>query len=161
RKFKEGKAGFIDILKGIGRLFITTEFAKQQAPEKGYVYFQEFMPKNDSDIRVVVIGGKKAAAEKRYVRKNDFRASGSGEFSYEGIDIDVIKTAFDSANKLNLQSAVFDFVYSEAGQPKIVEVCYGFGTEGIENAPGYWDADLNWHEGKFNPQEWMVKFLQS
>src|SRR5699024_3134341 len=67
RKFKEGKAGFIDILKGIGRLFITTEFAKQQAPEKGYVYFQEFMPKNDSDIRVVVIGGKKAAAEKRYV----------------------------------------------------------------------------------------------
>lgn len=28
RKVKEGKAGLLEVLKGIGRLFITTEFAK-------------------------------------------------------------------------------------------------------------------------------------
>lgn len=39
RKVKEGKAGLLEILKGIGRLFITTEFAKQQPNERGYVYF--------------------------------------------------------------------------------------------------------------------------
>src|SRR5699024_11113747 len=62
RKVKEGKAGFSEILKGLGRLFIATEFAKQQPREKGYVYFQDFMPDNNSDTRVVVIGGTKAAA---------------------------------------------------------------------------------------------------
>lgn len=161
RKFKEGKAGVIGILKGFVRLFVTTEFAKQQAPEKGYIYFQDFIPNNDSDTRVVVINCKKAVAEKRYVRKNDFRASGSGEFCYEGIDVEVIKIAFDVANQLELQSVAFDFVFSEKGQPKIVEISYGFGTEGIQKAPGYWTADLNWHEGNFNPQEWILKDLIS
>lgn len=75
RKVKEGKAGLLEIPKGIGRLFVTTEFAKQQPPERGYAYFQDFIPNNDSDTRVVVIGGKFAAAEKRMVRKDDFRAS--------------------------------------------------------------------------------------
>jgi len=39
----------------------------------------------------------------------------------------------------------------------IVEISYGFGTKGIDNAPGYWDSSLQWHEGKFNPQGWMVE----
>ena len=34
---------------------------------------------------------------------------------------------------------------------------YGFGVEGISNVPGYWDSSLQWHEGKFNPQEWMME----
>jgi hypothetical protein len=39
----------------------------------------------------------------------------------------------------------------------IVEISYGFGTLGIDNALGYWDSSLQWHEGKFNPQGWMVE----
>src|SRR5690554_1996861 len=58
RKVKQGKAGLLEVLKGIGRLFITTEFAKQQPPERGYAYFQDFIPNNDSDIRVIVIDNK-------------------------------------------------------------------------------------------------------
>lgn len=158
RKYKEGKVGLLDILKGLARLFIAPEFAKQQAPERGYVYFQDFVPNNNFDIRVVVVAGR-AAAEKRYVRENDFRASGSGKFSYEGIDEQVIKIAFDVANKLGLQSAAFDFIYDADDKPLIVEVSYGFGTDGINKSPGYWDVDLNWHEGKFNPQEWMLNHL--
>lgn len=156
RKVKEGKTGFIDILKGLGRLFITTEFAKQQSPERGYAYFQDFIPNNDSDTRVVVIGGKFAAAEKRMVRKDDFRASGSGEFSYTDINIDFIEKALKISKKLKLLSAAFDFIQSENGEPLIVELSYGFGTAGIEASPGYWDSELNWHEGQFNPQEWMI-----
>lgn len=159
RKVKEGKAGLLEILKGIGRLFITTEFAKQQPPERGYAYFQDFIPNNDSDTRVVVIGGKFAAAEKRMVRKDDFRASGSGEFSYTDINIDFIEKALKISKKLKLLSAAFDFIESENGEPLIVELSYGFGTAGIEASPGYWDSELNWHEGKFNPQEWMLTDL--
>ena len=58
-----------------------------------------------------------------------------------------------------LQSVAFDFVEDENSNPLIVEISYGFGTKGIDNAPGYWDSSLQWHEGKFNPQGWMVEEL--
>lgn len=160
-KFKAGKESFIGVLKGIARLFITTNFAKQQAPEKGYIYFQEFMPNNDCDIRVVVIDGKRAAAEKRFVRKNDFRASGSGKFSYEDINAEAIRISFEVAKKLKLQTVAFDFVLDVNNKPLIIEISYGFGTKGIEGVPGYWDTQLKWYEEKFNPQEWMVKSVLS
>lgn len=30
---------------------------------------------------------------------------------------------------------------------------------GIDNAPGYWSSFLQWHEGKFYLQGWMVEEL--
>jgi glutathione synthase/RimK-type ligase-like ATP-grasp enzyme len=156
RRFKEGKDNIMSIIKGIVRLFIPTEFAKMYPREKGYVYFQEFIPNNNFDTRIVVVGGK-AAAERRMVRENDFRASGSGKFCYDNINIESVKIAFDVAQRLKLLSVAFDFVEDENSNPLIVEISYGFGTSGIDNAPGYWDSSLQWHEGKFNPQEWMIK----
>jgi len=126
--------------------------------EKGNVYFQEFIPNNNCDTRIVVVGGK-AAAERRMVRENDFRASGSGKFSYDNINIETIKIALDVAKRLKLQSVAFDFVEDENNNPLIIEMSYGFGTSGIMNAPCYWDSSLKWNEGKFNPQEWMVEEL--
>lgn len=58
-----------------------------------------------------------------------------------------------------LQSVAFDFVFDENDNPLIVEMSYGFGTTGLNKAPGYWDSSLQWHDGKFNPQEWMVEDL--
>lgn len=160
RKFKAGQEGFTGILKGLARLFITTNFAKQQAPEKGYVYFQEFIPNNSFDVRVVIIGGEKAVAEKRFVRENDFRASGSGKFSYDDINKEIIKVSFEVANKLKLQSVAFDFILDINNKPLIIELSYGFGTKGIERAPGYWDNQIKWYKGKFNPQEWIIEDLK-
>ena len=76
----------LGVIKAIARLFITTEFSKLQSPEKGYAYFQYFIPNIGFDTRVVVVVGKRAAAEKRFVKENGFRASGSGKFSYEDIN---------------------------------------------------------------------------
>lgn len=115
---------------------------------------------NDFDIRIVVVGNK-AAGEKRFVRKNDFRASGSGEFSYEGIEIDVVEMAFDVSKRLGLQSAAFDFIYDINKKPLIVEVSYGFGTEGISKVYGYWDNNLNWHNEEFRPSELILKYFLS
>ncbi len=151
-KFRNGKINFIDLLKSLIRIFILPEFAKHQSREKGYIYFQEFISNNDFDTRVVVINGKIATAEKRFVRKNDFRASGSGEYGYDNINLEIIKTSFEVAEKLKLQSVAFDYVLSEKNKPLIIEMSYGFGTKGIEKAPGYWDKEMNWYEEKFNPQ---------
>ncbi|MCU4520397.1 hypothetical protein KTI62_09430 [Acinetobacter schindleri] len=158
-KYKKGKDTLLGVLKGFARIFIIPEFAKHQPVEKGYIYFQEFIPNNDFDTRVVIINGEVAAAEKRFVRKGDFRASGSGLFDYEDINIDLIKVAFDVAHKLNLQSVAFDFILDKNEKPLIVEISYGFGVAGINNVPGYWDSNLIWHEGEFNPQDFILRSL--
>src|SRR5699024_10525477 len=101
----------------------------------------------------------KAAGEKRYSRKNDFRASGSGDFDYKNIELSAVALAFKTASQLKLQSVAFDFIFDEKKRPLIVEMSYGFGTKGISNVPGYWDKDLNWHKGKFYPQEWIIEDL--
>lgn len=154
--FKSGKENFIAVLKGIVRLFIGTEYSNSFTKEKGYIYFQEFIPNNKFDTRIVVVGNK-AAAERRMVRDNDFRASGSGNYSYEDIDINAVEIAFNVSRQLNLQSVAFDFVLDKNNNPLIVEMSYGFGLEGITKAPGYWDSSLNWVDEKFKPQEWIIE----
>jgi len=156
RRFKEGKENITGIVKGIGRLFIPTEFAKMYPREKGYAYFQDFIPNNNTDTRVVVIGNR-AMAEKRHVRKNDFRASGSGTYSYEDINIEAIKIAFSVSKTLKLQSAAYDFIFDKNDNPLIIEVSYGFGTKGIKEAPGFWTDDLEWHSGTVKPEEWILE----
>ena len=156
RKFRLGKTDVKDLLIGLVRFFIPPPYARAKGREKGYIYFQEFIPNNDHDIRVVVIGDK-AFAIKRMVRKNDFRASGGGGILYdkELFNENDIRLAFEIHQKLKSQCTAMDFVHKKE-EPKIVEISYGFSPEGYDPCPGYWDKDLNWHEGKFDPYGWMV-----
>lgn len=160
-KYRSGKDSFLGVIKGFGRLFINTEFAKFHSPEKGYIYFQDYVPNNQFDIRVIVIDGK-AFAIKRMVRNGDFRASGSGNILYnkELIPTDTINLAFQLTDKLQSQCAAFDFVYDKAGHPMVIEVSYGFSIAGYDQCPGYWDKSLQFHEGAFIPQNWMVDLLR-
>ncbi len=158
RKFKEGKETFKTVLKGLARLFITIDFARQQAPERGYVYFQDFIPNLDSDIRIQIIG-ERVFGLKRFVRENDFRASGSGnfiEFNENNIDKNILKVALSTKQKTQAQCLTIDFIYSD-DEPLIVELSYGFPVKFYDNCSGYWDSSMNWHEGHFNPQEWMIE----
>jgi len=159
RKYRIGKTSLWNVIKGIIRLFYTTEYARVTGREKGYVYFQEFIPGNEFDIRVVVVGDK-AFAIKRLVRDNDFRASGSGYILYEKshFDDDTIRLAFEVSAKIKDQCMAYDFVYLE-GKPHIVEISYGFSKEGYDPCVGYWDKDLNWYDGPFDPYGWMVENL--
>src|SRR5699024_7743312 len=104
-----------------------------------------------------VVVGNKAAAERRMVRDNDFRASGSGVFVFDNINTEAIKIAFDVSAKLKLQSIAFDFVEDNNGKHLIVEMRYGFGTTGVNKAPGYWDTDLKWHPSESNPRVWIIE----
>jgi len=146
------------IFKGIARLFILTELAKFSQKEKGYIYFQDFAPDNTYDTRLVVIGDR-CIGVRRYVRKNDFRASGSGIKAYEPelFDKRCIKIAFEVAKKLELQSVGFDFIWQK-DEPKIVEISYTFIVGPFyDDCPGYWDSNLNWHPDKVNLQNYMME----
>jgi len=157
RKFKERQKAFTYVIKGLARLLVMPDFAKKQANELGYVYFQDFIPNNDFDLRIIVIGDK-AFGLKRMVRENDFRASGSGSilFERESIDEQCVKLAFEINEKINAQTVAYDFVYDIDGKPLVVEISYGFSVEPYDPCPGYWSKDLRWHEASFIPQEWMV-----
>lgn len=159
RKYRIGKTSIWNVAKGFLRLGYTTEYARVTCNEKGYIYFQDFIPENKFDIRVIVIGNK-AFAIKRMVRKNDFRASGSGKILYEKkhFDRETVNLAFTITERLHAQCIAYDFVYQE-NNPIIVEVSYGFAPEGYDSCTGYWDRELDWHDGKFNPYGWMVEDL--
>ena len=161
RKYRLGKTTLWDVLKGIIRLAYTTEYAKVTGKEIGYIYFQDFIPGNDHDMRIIIIDNK-AFAIKRMVRKNDFRASGSGFILYEKeyFDDETVRLAFEVSKMLRAQCMAYDFVYL-GGKPLIVEISYGFVKEGYDPCIGYWDKDLTWHEGKFNPYGWMIEDLIS
>jgi glutathione synthase/RimK-type ligase-like ATP-grasp enzyme len=158
KNFKSGKESFVGVLKGIVRLFIGNKYSNMVPREKGYVYFQDFIPNNKFDIRVIVVG-EKAFALKRLVRKNDFRASGSGNIVYNKSEIDerCIQISFNVNEKLKCQSIAFDYVFDENNNPLIVEISYGFDVKAYDPCPGYWDSSLKWNEEKFNPQEWMIE----
>jgi len=160
RKWKLGKADFKEVAKGIVRLMKPPRYAKVMGNEINYLYFQEFIPNNDSDTRIIVIDGK-AFALKRMVRENDFRASGSGNFKYEQGEFDIrcVELSFEYTRKMKAQCVAFDYVFDEMNVPKIVEVSYGFANKVYDPCPGYWDENLSWHEGKFNPYGWMVDLV--
>jgi glutathione synthase/RimK-type ligase-like ATP-grasp enzyme len=158
RKWRLGKATFFDVAKGFVRLVKTPRYAKVMGNEMNYLYFQEFIANNDSDIRIVVIDGK-AFGIKRMNRENDFRASGSGFILYNKASIDerFVKMAFDINKRLNSQCIAYDFVLDAKNNPLLIEISYGFAPSGYDNCVGYWDEQMNWFEGAFNPYGWMVE----
>jgi len=126
-------------------------------PERGYVYFQEFLPDNSFDTRVTVIGDR-AFAYRRMNRSKDFRASGSGIFDTNPnlIDEDMLKIAFEVSKKGQFQSMAYDFLY-QGDDPVICEISYTFVDWMVHSCLGHWNSDLNWVEGQMWPQEAQVE----
>jgi len=150
-------SSFFNISKGLARLVIPKEAEHDFPLEKNYIYFQDFIPENDHDIRIIVIG-KRAFGIKRMARKGDFRASGSGLIIYDPGQIPKIclETAFLASACLKTQCVACDFVMSR-GQALLVEISYAFSSEGYLACPGYWTDKLEWKEGGFTPEFFMIE----
>jgi len=157
--YRLGTGRLKNIFGELWRVFKPTKFVKMTSKEKGYVYFQDFVPGNSFDIRLIVISKRYAYGLRRLNRKGDFRASGSSIFAYDKIPLEAVQVAFSTAKKLNLQSVAFDFVLDPIRGPLIIEMSFGFGTKGSSKCPGFWTSDLKWHECDFNPFQWMVSSL--
>mgnify|MGYP006308102417 CR=1 FL=1 len=112
------------------------------------------MTGNTYDTRVTTVGNR-VSAFRRFVRKNDFRASGGEEWdiSPDKIDKTLLRKALAYSKKMGFQSMAYDFIYDEHGEAKIVEISCIYGQPGFPDfMNGYWDENLNWIEGRFWPQ---------
>jgi glutathione synthase/RimK-type ligase-like ATP-grasp enzyme len=125
----------------------------QWKPEFDYILFQEFLPDNQFDTRITVIGDR-AFGFRRLNRENDFRASGSGIIDYDPhqVDLACVKIAFEVSQKMKAQSLAFDFLLKE-NKYVINEISYTFVDHAIYDCPGHWNSELNWIDRRIWPQE--------
>lgn len=154
---------FVSRFKRIPEFLATRRSAKKMPVEKGYCYFQEMIPNDGFDIKVVVVGDKLSFLN-RSVRKGDFRASGGGSIAHDKalVTQQIIDSAFHAADKLELQCVGFDYVVdNHTGEGKIIEMCYGFDHQAIMEANGYFDRAGTWHEEALNvPVEVLCALLR-
>ena len=150
-------SAFKKVLTGFARIFLPNEVEHFSHNEKGYIYFQDFIPGNDFDTRLVVVGDK-CFGIRRFCRKGDFRASGSGLWdpNPNKINKECIKIAFIVANKIGSQSIAFDFVI-DGNNPKIIEISYCFPMGAQDKCLGYWEENLKWHEEKINAEVFIIR----
>jgi len=151
--------GIIKRLKKAPNFFRVMYAGKKALPkEKGYVYFQDFVPDNMYDVRIAIVGNH-IWGFKRKVRDNDFRASGSGmlDYSLEDIPLKIIKDLFLISKRLNTQSVAYDLVKDKLNHYYIVEISYCYMGEVIYNSPGYWDENLNFVKGHFIPEHIILE----
>lgn len=148
-------------IRALFRVFRGFDANQYYRIQKNYVLFQKFLPDNNYDSRVVIIGNR-AFAFIRYNRKRDFRASGSRNCITDPtlIDINFVKIAHEISMKLKFPSMAYDFIYDTNHEPKITEISYTFPHQGVYSCPGYWDRDLNWHKGHYWPEYFqLVDFI--
>lgn len=150
---------FMEKLKRLPNSVINVLIAKHLfLKEKGYIYFQDFLPDNNFDIRITIIGNR-AFGFTRNTRPNDFRASGSGDIDYniDRIDERCVKIAFSTVEKLKTKSLAFDFIFDEERNPKIGEISYCYQNKAVYGCPGFWDKDMKWHEGHVWPEDATIE----
>jgi hypothetical protein len=132
--------------------------AVMRPPERGYVYFQEFVAENRFDDRFVVIGDR-CFCVRRGVRPGDFRASGSGLTTYEPGQFPpaAVALAFTVADRIGSQSLALDVIYDRTGAPLCVELSYAFPVGPfLERAGGYFDRAHVWNATQEPPPAFMV-----
>jgi glutathione synthase/RimK-type ligase-like ATP-grasp enzyme len=154
-------------LKGIGRRIIRAprmirnNLREQQnwERERQYVFFQEFIPNNAWDYRLMIVG-ERCWGFRRFVRPNDFRASGSHNWDVDHtrIPLEIVRTAFEIADRLDMQSVAFDFVMDRDGRPLVVEASYSYGYD-PGDSEWFWDRELHWHAEPFAPWDATIEFF--
>jgi len=130
----------------------------------GYAYFQEFLPGNDHDTRITIIGNR-AFGFRRWNRPGDFRASGSGriEWNPQLVDPRQVHVAFDAARRLGTRCCAMDMLWR--GQSVVIaEVSYTFLSKAVYRCPGHWVLEgqpytgrLVWHPGQMWPEEAILE----
>lgn len=128
--------------------------------QHGYFFAQEFLPGNEYDVRVTIIGNR-AFAFRRFNRPGDFRASGSGRIDWDPapIEEDAIRLAYEVARKMNAQTVAVD-VLRRGSEPVIVELTLTYASWAVRDCPGHWIlhgeprlGKLEWVDGSMRPED--------
>ncbi len=153
---KYGKTLIKNYLINMGMIKEKSDYPEWQI-QKDAILFQKFLPDNKFDTRITVIGNR-ALAFRRFVRENDFRASGSGKIDVDPDKIDprYLEIAFSISRKFHFNVMAYDFIYGEGSKPYINEISYCFFDYVVQSCPGYWDDNLLWHHGRNWPQHYQL-----
>jgi glutathione synthase/RimK-type ligase-like ATP-grasp enzyme len=127
------------------------------------VYWQEFLPGNDADLRVTAVGDKYAVAFWRLNRPNDFRASGSGRIDYSRpVPIEVIERCLELNRQFGFDSMAYDLVRS-GDEYVVLEMSYAYLDSAVYNAGRHYrrgaDGSLELVETPIWPQQLWVDWL--
>jgi glutathione synthase/RimK-type ligase-like ATP-grasp enzyme len=151
------------------RLRAVTTLAKGHHPyapteqaelQHGYFFAQEFLPGNDFDVRITIIGDR-AFVFRRLNRPDDFRASGSGRIDWNPRQVgdELVRFAFDVARKLDAQTVALD-ILRRGSEPVIVELTLSYASWAVRDCPGHWElygnhetGDLKWVDGSMRPED--------
>jgi len=130
----------------------------------GQIYLQEFIPNNNSDLRITIIGHKYAFGFWRKNRHGDFRASGSGRLDYvTDVPPQIIKYCSQISKSNNFDSMAYDILFRN-GEFMVVEMSYGYSDKAIYNSNGYYILDENgdiksFEKGHYWPQQLWIKWI--
>jgi glutathione synthase/RimK-type ligase-like ATP-grasp enzyme len=137
--------------------------------QKGYVYFQEFVPNDGFDIRVILTGDR-AFGYYRRVPKGDFRASGMDTVERRGLPEEAIRVALDVQKRVPSPQLVVDMVHGLDGRYVIIEysiICLMDRADDlkVDGVPGVYiigeDGAVRFEPGRYWIHEFALrKFLQ-
>jgi glutathione synthase/RimK-type ligase-like ATP-grasp enzyme len=151
-------------VKRLPEFIRTLSRAKEFPRERGYVFFQEYIPNDGHDLKVVVVGDKLSFIGRR-IRKGDFRASGGGDLFFDRslVTRQIITLLFSVSDTLGFQCMGYDLVVDKStGEGKIVEISFGFSHIALLQAGGYFDRNCVWHDEPLNaPHEVLSNMISS
>jgi len=133
--------------------------------QKDYVYFQEFIPNDGYDIRVI-LAGDRAFGYYRKVLKGDFRASGMNTVERRGLPEEAIRVARKVQQHVRGPLLVVDMVHGLDGRYVIIEysiVCLHDRAEDlqVDGVPGAYvigdDGGVRFEKGRFWFHELALK----
>jgi len=141
------------ILQQRKRVLSADEFATYRYRHKGFRRHiaQAFVPGADHDYKILIYGDRYFGL-KRYVRKNDFRASGSGRFDFsERVPDKVLNFAAEIAGHLDAPQLSLDIVISSEVCHLIEYQAMNFGPITLTQSEGYYTISSlgtwNWTAG--------------
>ena len=128
----------------------------------GVAYWQEFIPGNNSDLRITAIGDRFATGFWRRNRPGDFRASGSGNIDFETpLPEEALRCCLDINRRLDFDSMAYDILFRD-GKVVISEMSYGYSDAAVHRVKGYSvlepDGSLSFVQGNTWPQELWVEW---
>lgn len=128
-----------------------------QDVHRDYILLQEFVPDNDFDTRITIIGNR-AFGCRRMNRLHDFRASGSGilDTDHTRIEEDAIRLGFLTARALDAPSLCMD-VLRQNGKPVLNEISYFYPSHSITILSGHWELSGEAETGKLKWVEGVVR----
>lgn len=130
--------------------------------QKNFVFFQEFIPNDGYDIRVIVCGDR-AFGYYRKVRQGDFRASGMKLVEKRELPADAVRIARQANRFIHSPILVVDFVHGLDERYYVIEfspICEMSKPEQlrVNDVPGTYilDDNSNFH---FEKGRWWVHEL--